>query len=145
MCSLVLVNDSNDQASYRIDRLSDIATPAVSRIQSSSSSICLSASQCWALSRVRYPHSRRTAGRPCLPSWASLAYAQSSSPPAAAVSLPTRTPLRELASDISLTARSKDSIYDPVLADSEREAVADLLGFLENVHPLCRLPCLLCP
>ncbi|KAF2257492.1 ARM repeat-containing protein [Lojkania enalia] len=28
--------------------------------------------------------------------------------------------------------RSKDSIYDPVLADSEREAVADLLGFLEN-------------
>ena len=29
--------------------------------------------------------------------------------------------------------RSKDSIYDPVLADSEREAVADLLGFLENV------------
>ena len=31
--------------------------------------------------------------------------------------------------------RSKDSIYDPVLADSEREAVADLLGFLENVPP----------
>jgi vacuolar protein 8 len=30
--------------------------------------------------------------------------------------------------------RSRDSIYDPVLADSEREAVADLLGFLENVH-----------
>ncbi|KAF2438338.1 ARM repeat-containing protein [Karstenula rhodostoma CBS 690.94] len=28
--------------------------------------------------------------------------------------------------------RSKDTIYDPVLADSEREAVADLLGFLEN-------------
>ncbi|EDU48702.1 vacuolar protein 8 [Pyrenophora tritici-repentis Pt-1C-BFP] len=28
--------------------------------------------------------------------------------------------------------RSRDSIYDPVLADSEREAVADLLGFLEN-------------
>ncbi|KAF2806558.1 ARM repeat-containing protein [Mytilinidion resinicola] len=28
--------------------------------------------------------------------------------------------------------RSKDSLYDPVLADSEREAVADLLGFLEN-------------
>jgi hypothetical protein len=33
------------------------------------------------------------------------------------------------------TGRSKDSIYDPVLADSEREAVADLLGFLENVPP----------
>ncbi|RAR03581.1 ARM repeat-containing protein [Stemphylium lycopersici] len=29
-------------------------------------------------------------------------------------------------------ARSRDNIYDPVLADSEREAVADLLGFLEN-------------
>ncbi|KAF2873758.1 armadillo-type protein [Massariosphaeria phaeospora] len=29
-------------------------------------------------------------------------------------------------------ARSRDSVYDPVLADSEREAVADLLGFLEN-------------
>ncbi|KAH9871456.1 Vacuolar protein 8 [Plenodomus lingam] len=28
--------------------------------------------------------------------------------------------------------RSRDSLYDPVLADSEREAVADLLGFLEN-------------
>ncbi|EOD45154.1 ARM repeat-containing protein [Neofusicoccum parvum] len=28
--------------------------------------------------------------------------------------------------------RSKDGLYDPVLADSEREAVADLLGYLEN-------------
>ncbi|KAF2838070.1 ARM repeat-containing protein [Patellaria atrata CBS 101060] len=27
---------------------------------------------------------------------------------------------------------SKDGLYDPVLADSEREAVADLLGYLEN-------------
>jgi hypothetical protein len=36
--------------------------------------------------------------------------------------------------------RSRDSIYDPVLADSEREAVADLLGFLENVN----FPPLLC-
>jgi hypothetical protein len=35
----------------------------------------------------------------------------------------------------SYPGRSKDSIYDPVLADSEREAVADLLGFLENVPP----------
>jgi vacuolar protein 8 len=35
--------------------------------------------------------------------------------------------------DLTPVARSRDSIYDPVLADSEREAVADLLGFLENV------------
>jgi hypothetical protein len=35
--------------------------------------------------------------------------------------------------DASSTGRSRDNIYDPVLADSEREAVADLLGFLENV------------
>ncbi|KAK8157205.1 armadillo-type protein [Phyllosticta citrichinensis] len=28
--------------------------------------------------------------------------------------------------------RSKDGLYDPVLADSEREAVAELLGYLEN-------------
>jgi hypothetical protein len=35
--------------------------------------------------------------------------------------------------NLTPAARSRDSIYDPVLADSEREAVADLLGFLENV------------
>lgn len=29
--------------------------------------------------------------------------------------------------------RSRDSLYQPELADSEREAVADLLQFLENV------------
>ncbi|KAI9780089.1 MAG: Vacuolar protein 8 [Candelina submexicana] len=28
--------------------------------------------------------------------------------------------------------RSKDALYEPVLADSEREAVADLLQYLEN-------------
>jgi hypothetical protein len=27
-------------------------------------------------------------------------------------------------------------LYEPVLADSEREAVADLLQYLENVHTL---------
>jgi hypothetical protein len=32
--------------------------------------------------------------------------------------------------------RSKDGLYEPILADSEREAVADLLQYLENVnHP----------
>ncbi len=30
--------------------------------------------------------------------------------------------------------RSKDGLYEPALADSEREAVADLLGYLENVR-----------
>lgn len=29
---------------------------------------------------------------------------------------------------LSGTGRSKDSLYEPVLADSEREAVAELLG-----------------
>ena len=31
------------------------------------------------------------------------------------------------------TDRSKDGLYEPALADSEREAVADLLNYLENV------------
>jgi hypothetical protein len=30
--------------------------------------------------------------------------------------------------------QSMEGLYDPVLEDSEREAVADLLGYLENVH-----------
>lgn len=29
--------------------------------------------------------------------------------------------------------RPKDNLYEPALADSEREAVADLLQYLENV------------
>jgi hypothetical protein len=82
-----------------------------------------------------------------LPPWASRTSAQTSSAPAAAVSAPTPKhphprPHRPLT---RLPGRSKDSIYDPVLADSEREAVADLLGFLENVPPQppsapCSLP-----
>ena len=32
-----------------------------------------------------------------------------------------------------LQGRSKDGLYEPALADSEREAVADLLTYLENV------------
>lgn len=31
-------------------------------------------------------------------------------------------------------AKSRDGLYEPVLADSEREAVADLLQYLENVR-----------
>lgn len=30
--------------------------------------------------------------------------------------------------------KSRDGLYEPVLAESEREAVADLLQFLENVR-----------
>jgi len=29
--------------------------------------------------------------------------------------------------------KSRDGLYEPVLAESEREAVADLLQYLENV------------
>lgn len=32
-----------------------------------------------------------------------------------------------------LLGRPRDVVHEPVLADSEREAVADLLQFLENV------------
>jgi len=34
------------------------------------------------------------------------------------------------------TGRSKDSLYEPVLADSEREAVAELLGSYPSVSLL---------
>lgn len=37
------------------------------------------------------------------------------------------------------TGQNRDGLYEPVLADSEREAVADLLQYLENV---CRVPSL---
>ena len=30
--------------------------------------------------------------------------------------------------------RPRDGLYEPALADTEREAVADLLQYLENVH-----------
>ena len=32
-----------------------------------------------------------------------------------------------------LSGRSREGIYDTTLADNEREAVSDLLGYLENV------------
>jgi hypothetical protein len=32
-----------------------------------------------------------------------------------------------------MTGGSREGLYEPVLADSEREAVADLLQYLENV------------
>ena len=32
------------------------------------------------------------------------------------------------------SGRPKDGLYEPALADSEREAVADLLQYLENVR-----------
>lgn len=37
----------------------------------------------------------------------------------------------------SLGGHSRDGIYETTLQDSEREAVADLLQYLENV---CKLP-----
>lgn len=51
---------------------------------------------------------------------------------AAEVSLPF------IAQNFSLTegyspGRSRDALYEPLLADNEREAVADLLQYLENV------------
>jgi hypothetical protein len=36
------------------------------------------------------------------------------------------------------TGKSRDGLYEPVLAESEREAVADLLQYLENVRILGR-------
>ena len=33
-----------------------------------------------------------------------------------------------------VVGRSRDGLYEPVLADIEREAVADLLQYLENVR-----------
>lgn len=33
-----------------------------------------------------------------------------------------------------MPGRLKEGLYEPALADSEREAVADLLGYLENVR-----------
>lgn len=33
-----------------------------------------------------------------------------------------------------ISGRDRDGLYEPVLADSEREAVADLLQYLENVR-----------
>ena len=38
---------------------------------------------------------------------------------------------------IVLAGRPRDGLYEPVLADSEREAVADLLQYLENVCIMC--------
>jgi hypothetical protein len=35
-------------------------------------------------------------------------------------------------------SRDRDGLYEPILADSEREAVADLLQYLENVCLRCR-------
>ncbi|MBE3046421.1 hypothetical protein IMZ48_28595 [Candidatus Bathyarchaeota archaeon] len=35
---------------------------------------------------------------------------------------------------LCVVGRSRDGLYEPVLADIEREAVADLLQYLENVR-----------
>lgn len=44
-------------------------------------------------------------------------------------------PACSLSSPLTLVpGRARDGLYEPVLADSEREAVADLLQYLENVR-----------
>lgn len=48
----------------------------------------------------------------------------------AAAPMPVWTPL----ADPRCLGRSRDGLYEPVLADIEREAVADLLQYLENVR-----------
>lgn len=35
---------------------------------------------------------------------------------------------------LDCAGKSRDGLYEPVLAESEREAVADLLQYLENVR-----------
>jgi hypothetical protein len=45
------------------------------------------------------------------------------------------TPSRIISLTDFAAGRPKDSLYEPALADSEREAVADLLQYLENVSP----------
>ena len=35
-----------------------------------------------------------------------------------------------------ILGRPRDGLYEPALADTEREAVADLLQYLENVGPI---------
>lgn len=44
-------------------------------------------------------------------------------------------------SDRDPIGKARDGLYEPVLADSEREAVADLLQYLENVsRPTYSIP-----
>ena len=43
------------------------------------------------------------------------------------------------ADTLIFSGRSKDGLYEPALADSERDAVADLLGYLENVCDIASL------
>lgn len=54
-------------------------------------------------------------------------------PPAAKVACKQRHLSPKVATDIH-QGRSRDGLYEPALADSEREAVADLLQYLENVR-----------
>jgi hypothetical protein len=51
---------------------------------------------------------------------------------AAEVHMPLSTSKNRQLTDES-QGKSRDGLYEPVLAESEREAVADLLQYLENV------------
>lgn len=46
------------------------------------------------------------------------------------------TAFADLEAPCQIKGRSRDSLYEPIIADSEREAVADLLQYLENVRLL---------
>jgi hypothetical protein len=37
---------------------------------------------------------------------------------------------------LDLVGKSRDGLYEPLLQESEREAVSDLLQYLEHVGPL---------
>lgn len=58
-------------------------------------------------------------------------------PPAAKVACKLRLLRLNIATDIH-RGRSRDGLYEPALAESEREAVADLLQYLENVRVTAR-------
>ena len=48
---------------------------------------------------------------------------------------PFLSPVNDQLADVcTFLVRSRDGLYEPALADSEREAVGDLLQYLENVR-----------
>jgi hypothetical protein len=56
------------------------------------------------------------------------------SPPSRPPRLAARRPKQNRPANTTPPGRSNDSLYDPVLGDSEREAVSDLLEYLEHVR-----------
>jgi len=54
--------------------------------------------------------------------------------PKSSLSLPVPSPSSLSLTSYECAGKARDGLYEPVLADSEREAVADLLQYLENVR-----------